>query len=91
MDRATFEEHLRRDGFTPVYGGRPPGYANDGHAHDFTVRLLILGGELTLRRNGQAETLRQGDWCEVAAGAAHAEQAGPEGVAFLSGRLHSPF
>lgn len=85
MTRAVFEEELRFDGFEVVHGGHKPGHTSDAHAHDFDARIMVLGGEITLIRDGKPETFRAGDHCEVPAGCLHAEQVGPEGVAFIAG------
>ena len=48
----------------------------------------LLGGEITLIRDGKPETFRAGDHCEIPAGGMHAEQVGPEGVAFIAGKAY---
>ena len=80
-----FESDLRREGYDIRFGGRPPRYTADPHAHDFDVRLMVLGGEITLTIGGRPTTYRAGDDCEVPAGTIHAETVGPEGVSTLSG------
>ena len=47
---------------------------------------MVIGGEITITRDGKAETFRVGDSCAVAAGEMHAENVGPQGVAYISGR-----
>ena len=86
MDRDAFEAALRRDGFTVVNGGQPPGHVFEPHAHDVDLRILVLGGHITLTRDGVAETFRPGEHCEIPAGCPHAEVVGPEGVAYILGR-----
>ena len=85
LTRAGFEEDLRREGFEVVHGGQKPGHTADSHAHDFDARIMVLGGEITLVRDGKPETFRPGDHCEVPAGCLHAERVGPEGVAYIAG------
>ena len=80
-----FESDLRREGYDIRFGGRPPHYAADPHAHDFDVRLMVLGGEITLTIGGRPTTYRTGEDCEGPAGTMHAETVGPEGVSTLSG------
>ena len=87
MDRLAFEAELRRDGFDVVHGGQKPGHTADAHAHDFDARIMVLGGEITLIRDGKPETFHAGDHCAVPAGCLHAEQVGPEGVAYIAGTL----
>ena len=85
MTREAFEADLRREGFTVVHGGQKAGLTVDSHAHDFDARIMVLSGEITQIRGGKPETFRAGDHCEIPAGLMHAEQVGPEGVAFIAG------
>jgi quercetin dioxygenase-like cupin family protein len=86
LTREAFESDLRREGFEVVHGGQKPGYTGEPHAHDFDARIMVLGGEITLVRDGKAEVFRAGDHCEVPAGCMHAERVGPEGVAYIAGK-----
>jgi quercetin dioxygenase-like cupin family protein len=88
--REGFESDLRREGFEVIHGGQKPGFSEDLHAHDFDARIMVLGGEITLVRDGVAETFRAGECCEVPAGCMHATKAGPEGVALLVGKVCRP-
>ena len=47
---------------------------------------MVIGGEITITRNGKPEKFGVGDSCAVAAGEVHAESVGPQGVAYISGR-----
>jgi quercetin dioxygenase-like cupin family protein len=47
---------------------------------------MILGGEMTITRDGKADTFHLGDTCSVPANYPHAEKIGPRGVAFIAGR-----
>jgi quercetin dioxygenase-like cupin family protein len=85
MDRAEFEADLHREGYKISYGGIKPGVMNPDHAHDFDARVMVLGGEITITRDGKAETFRPGDSCAVPAGCVHAEHVGPEGIAYIAG------
>jgi quercetin dioxygenase-like cupin family protein len=86
LTREAFESDPRREGFDVVHGGQKPGYSADPHAHDFDVRIMVLSGEITLIRENKPATFRAGDHCEVPAGCIHAEQVGPEGVAYIAGK-----
>ena len=86
MDRLAFEAELRRDGYQVVNTGLKPGQINPDHTHDFDARVLVLGGEIAITRDGVGETFGPGDSCMVPAGTVHAEHVGPEGVAYLAGR-----
>jgi quercetin dioxygenase-like cupin family protein len=83
-----FESDLRREGFEVVHGGQLPGHTGELHAHDFDVRIMVLGGEITLTRDGKPEAFRAGDHCEVSAGCLHTEKVGPEGVAYIAGKAY---
>ena len=52
------------------------------------ARLRRIAGEFTLTKDGIATTDRPGDMFTVPLGQRHAEQAGPAGAEYLSGRLH---
>jgi hypothetical protein len=69
-----------------VNGGQKPGFSEELHAHDFDVRIMVLGGEITIVRDNKAETFRAGDHCEIAAGCQHTAQVGPEGIAYIVGK-----
>jgi quercetin dioxygenase-like cupin family protein len=86
MDRETFESELRREGYEIVANGMAPNHANPEHAHDFDARVMVLAGEITITRDGEATTFRPGDSCFVPRGTPHAEQVGPHGVAYIAGR-----
>ncbi|MBV8735974.1 MAG: hypothetical protein JO007_01700 [Alphaproteobacteria bacterium] len=68
ITREAFESDLRREGFEVVHGGQTAGFTEDMHAHDFDVRIMVLGGEITVCRNGGSETFRAGDHCESGTG-----------------------
>jgi quercetin dioxygenase-like cupin family protein len=88
LTREAFESDLRREGFEVVHGGQAAGHTGEAHAHDFDARIMVLGGEITLIRDGQPQTFRAGDHCEVPAGCMHTEQVGPEGVAYIAGKAY---
>jgi quercetin dioxygenase-like cupin family protein len=86
MNQSDFEADLLRQGYEVSYGGMKAGEANPDHSHDWDARVMVIGGEITLTRDGKAETFRVGDSCAVAAGKVHAERVGPHGVAYIAGR-----
>ena len=57
----------------------------DPHAHDTDLFLYVQAGAITLHIAGDPEprTCRAEDAIEVAAGLAHTEQVGEDGVTFL--------
>ena len=86
LTREAFESDLRREGFDVAHGGQKAGVAEDLHAHDFDVRIMVLGGEITLCREGNAVTFKSGHCCEIPAGCQHTTLVGPDGVAYLLGK-----
>lgn len=86
MDTNEFTAELRHEGYQVVHGGLKPGQVNPDHSHDFDARVMVLGGEITIVRDGASETFRTGDSCSVPAGCMHAEHVGPEGIAYIVGR-----
>ena len=86
MDRASFEQSLKADGYEPVERQMNANELNPEHSHEFDARVLLLDGEMTITRPGGAETFRPGDVCEIAAGTPHSEQCGPNGARYLAGR-----
>ena len=87
LTREAFESDLRREGFEVVHGGQKAGFAEELHAHDFDVRIMVLSGETTVTRDNKAETFRAGGHCEIAAGCQHTTRVGPEGVAYIVGKV----
>ena len=87
LTREAFESDLRREGFEVVHGGQKGGFAEELHAHDFDVRIMVLSGETTVTRDNKAETFGAGDHCEIPAGCLHTTQVGPEGVAYIVGKV----
>ena len=88
ITRQAFESDLRREGFEVVHGGQKADVAEELHAHDFDVRIMVLGGETTVTRDNKAETFQAGDHCEIAAGCQHTTKVGPEGVAYIVGKAY---
>src|SRR5215467_3475976 len=89
MNQSEFETDLRREGYQVFYGGLQAGTVNADHSHEWDARVMVIGGEITLTRGGEAETFRAGDSCAVAAGEVHAEHVGPQGVAYIAGRRNA--
>jgi quercetin dioxygenase-like cupin family protein len=86
LTREAFESDLRREGFEVVHGGQKGDFAEELHAHDFDVRIMVLSGETTVTRDNKAETFRAGQHCEITAGCQHTTKVGPEGVAYMVGK-----
>jgi quercetin dioxygenase-like cupin family protein len=66
-----------------------PNFTEDLHAHGFDVRIMVLSGEITVTRNGGSETFHAGDHCEIPGDCQHSAKVGPEGVAYIVGKVPS--
>jgi quercetin dioxygenase-like cupin family protein len=88
LTREAFESDLRREGFQVINGGQAPGFTEDLHAHDFDVRIMVLGGEITVTRDNNSESFQAGSRCEIPAGCQHVTKVGPEGVAYIVGKAY---
>jgi len=86
MNQSEFEADLKREGYDIYYGGLRADHHAPEHGHDWDARVFVMGGEITITRDGKAETFRAGDSCAVPANYPHAEQVGPQGVAYIAGR-----
>lgn len=86
LTREAFVSDLRREGFEVIHGGQQAGFTEDMHAHDFGVRIYVLGGEITLTRDGGSQTFKAGEHCAIPAGCQHMTKVGPEGVAYVVGK-----
>jgi quercetin dioxygenase-like cupin family protein len=86
LTREAFESDLRREGFEVIHGGQKPDFTEDLHAHDFDVRIMVLGGEITVTRDGRSDVFHVGDHCEIPEGCQHTVKVGSEGVAYLVGK-----
>lgn len=88
LTREAFESDLRREGFEVIHGGQKPNFSEEMHAHgDFDVRIMVLSGEITVNRDGGSTTFRAGDHCEIPGDCQHCTQVGPEGVAYIIGKV----
>jgi quercetin dioxygenase-like cupin family protein len=86
MNQSEFEANLKRECYEVFYGGLQAGHTNPDHSHPWQARVMVLGGEITITRNGKAETFGVGDSYAVSSGELHAEQVGAQGVAYIAGR-----
>jgi quercetin dioxygenase-like cupin family protein len=86
MNQSEYEAGLKREGYGVYFGGLKPNEANAEHSHDWHAKIMVIGGEITITRNGKADRFVAGDSCTVAPGELHAENVGPQGVAYIAGR-----
>ena len=86
MNQSEFEADLQREGYQVFYGGMRANDTVGEHGHPWDARVFVIGGEITISRDGKAETFRSGDSCMVPANYPHSEAVGPSGVAYIAGR-----
>jgi quercetin dioxygenase-like cupin family protein len=63
-----------------------PGAVTQVHSHPFSVRALVVKGEMWLTVADRTQHLRVGDRFELAHGVPHAERYGAEGATFWVAR-----
>ena len=89
MNESEFKAALLQEGFDDIEVRTiAANVHNEGHAHAFDVRALVLAGELTLGAQGRQTTYRAGEIFTMAANCEHVEQFGPQGATYLVGRRH---
>ena len=89
MNESEFKAALLQEGFDDIEVRTiAANVHNEGHAHAFDVRALMLAGELTLSAQGKQATYRAGEVFTLAANCEHVEQFGPQGATYLVGRRH---
>ena len=87
MDRASFEQQLRAEGYEQVTTvTREANGFLDVHTHPFEARALILRGEISIHCNGHDTLYRPGDIFHLGHAVPHSERYGPAGVSYLVGR-----
>jgi len=86
MTPIEFDADLRREGYQVMNTSLAPNQMNPDHTHEFDARIMVLAGEITITRDGQAKMYRPGDYWMTPAHTVHAELGGPEGVAIIIGR-----
>jgi quercetin dioxygenase-like cupin family protein len=87
MDRNSFEESLKREGYDEISTKTTPGDKhNPEHNHPYDVRAMVIDGALTLSWSGQTKTYVSGDIFTMARGCPHTETFGTRGATTLSGR-----
>jgi quercetin dioxygenase-like cupin family protein len=86
MDEKALSQELEAEGFayTFVWQDGPNAHYPE-HTHEEETAHIVLSGEITMTMNGQAQTYRAGERCDVPAGAVHSARIGPEGCRYLIG------
>jgi quercetin dioxygenase-like cupin family protein len=89
MQQSVFEAELQSAGYTEIESktldARP---ANDGHAHDYDIKGLVLDGVFIVSQDGNPVTYRAGEVFVVPAGKSHTEEIGPNGARIVVGRKY---
>ena len=84
-----FESTTRAQGFDEVLVREwAPGQKLETHTHPFSVKALVVRGELALTCKGHTRRLQAGDGFELGREEPHAEHYGPEGATFWVARRH---
>jgi quercetin dioxygenase-like cupin family protein len=93
MSSVTFEEFAagaRGEGFEEVLERRwDPGVALDTHTHPFSVKALVVRGEMWLTVGSDVRHLGPGDTFTLDCEVPHAERYGPQGAAYWVARRNS--
>jgi mannose-6-phosphate isomerase-like protein (cupin superfamily) len=86
MSEERLRKQLAAEGFAHAYVWQdgPRAFYSD-HTHAGLTAHVILDGEMTLTCDGQSETFRVGERCDVPAGAVHSAKMGPNGCRYLVG------
>lgn len=88
-DVAKFQAELSDKGYQVATKSMDPSMELGEHTHDFDVRGLVTSGEISITVDGKTRRYGLGDQFTMAAGRAHSEIVGPEGVTFVVGRRTS--
>jgi len=85
-----FEAEALAQGFDEVASRQwVAGQVVDQHTHLFSVRALVVHGEMWLTVGDATQHLRPGDTFELAHAEPHAERYGPEGATYWAARRHT--
>ena len=86
MDEKQLARVLEQEGFGHTYVWQDgPNVWYPSHTHAAETAHIILSGEMTLTIAGQGHTYREGERCDVPAGAVHSARIGPKGCRYLIG------
>jgi quercetin dioxygenase-like cupin family protein len=86
LDEESYRKQLEAEGFSHTFVWQDgPGAFYSDHTHAGLTAHVILDGEMTLHTDGQSHTYREGERCDVPAGAVHSAQMGTNGCKYLVG------
>jgi quercetin dioxygenase-like cupin family protein len=82
-----FEQQARNEGFDEVVEREwPPGAVLDTHTHPFSVKAVVVRGEMWLTVAGSTRHLGPGEFFELECEVAHAERYGQQGATYWVAR-----
>ena len=86
MHEQEIMKKLREEGFSQTYVWEDsPNASYPEHTHLTETAHVILRGELTLQMAGDTKTFREGERCDVPAGAVHSAKMGSHGCRYVIG------
>ena len=89
MQQNGFEAELKSGGYVEIETkALDPRPANNGHAHDYDIRGLVLDGVFIVKQDDEPVAYRAGEIFAVPAGKSHTEEIGPQGARILVGRKY---
>jgi len=84
-----FENEARAQGFDEVIERKwTPGAVLEPHTHPFSVRALVVQGEMWLSVGDDVRHLRPGDEFAIDRDVSHSERYGAEGATYWAARRH---
>jgi mannose-6-phosphate isomerase-like protein (cupin superfamily) len=86
LSEKDYRKQLEAEGFSNMFVRQdgPHAFYPD-HTHAALTAHVILDGEMALAMNGQSQTYRIGERCDVPAGAVHSARMGATGCRYLVG------
>jgi quercetin dioxygenase-like cupin family protein len=94
MDRPSFEAfsgEAHADGFDEVVERKwPPSTVLPTHTHPFSVRAIVVEGEMWLTVGDDVRHLQPGDEFAIERDVPHAERYGEQGATYWVARRHAP-
>ncbi|HKA57474.1 MAG TPA: AraC family ligand binding domain-containing protein [Gemmatimonadales bacterium] len=86
---ATFSSEAKALGFDEVIERKwPPSTVLESHTHPFSVKALVVGGEMWLTVGDDVRHLRPGDEFTLDRDVPHAERYGDQGATYWVARRH---
>jgi quercetin dioxygenase-like cupin family protein len=86
MNEQEIMRRLRKEGFSQTYVWEDrPNASYPEHVHVSETAHVILQGELRLSMAGETKTFREGERCDVPAGAVHSAKTGSRGCRYIIG------